>query len=91
MRTLAGTLYDIRGAYPALVLAGEGEVEGEVWRCPPEVILALDDYEGVPTGLYRRVRVEVQGVECWTYVAGRGLATYLTPDRVIPSGRWEPL
>jgi gamma-glutamylcyclotransferase (GGCT)/AIG2-like uncharacterized protein YtfP len=87
--TLAGTLYDVRGAYPALVLAGEGKVEGELWRCPAELLPALDEYEGVPGGLYRRVRVEVEGVECWTYVAGLGLAAHLTPDRVIRSGRWE--
>jgi gamma-glutamylcyclotransferase (GGCT)/AIG2-like uncharacterized protein YtfP len=86
-RTLPGTLYDL-GAYPALVLEGEGRVEGEVWRCPGELLHALDEYEGVPRGLYRRVPVEVEGVECWTYVAGPGLARILTPEWIIPSGRW---
>ena len=87
--TVEGALYDM-GAYPALVLGGEGRVEGEVWRCPAAVLSRLDEYEGVPEGLYHRVRVDAGGVECWTYVAGPALASRLTPERRIPAGRWPP-
>jgi gamma-glutamylcyclotransferase (GGCT)/AIG2-like uncharacterized protein YtfP len=85
--TVAGTLYDL-GAYPALVLDGEGRVEGEVWRCPAKALARLDEYEGVPEGLYRRVAVQVGGADCWTYVAGPALRSRLTPERRIRSGRW---
>jgi gamma-glutamylcyclotransferase (GGCT)/AIG2-like uncharacterized protein YtfP len=86
---VAGTLYDL-GAYPALVLDGRGPVEGEVWRCPADVLDRLDEYEGVPGGLYLRVRVVVEGTECWTYVGGPLLGPRLTPERRIQSGRWPP-
>lgn len=86
---VAGTLYDL-GDYPALVLDGRGLVEGEVWRCPADALGRLDEYEGLPSGLYARVRVAVDGTECWTYVAGPALAPRLTPERRIPSGRWPP-
>lgn len=87
--TVAGTLYDL-GEYPALVLDGGGIVEGEVWGCPTDVLDRLDEYEGVPGGLYLRVPVAVEGTECWTYVAGPLLRSMLTPERRIPSGRWPP-
>lgn len=88
--TVPGALYDVNGAYPALVLEGEGRVEGEVWRCPEAVLRELDAYEGVGEGLYRRVRVEVDGLSCWTYVAGPALEAALTPERRIAAGRWTP-
>jgi len=88
--TVQGSLYDIDGEYPALVLAGKGRVEGEIWRCPPEVLARLDEYEGVSEGLFRRVATEAGGLACWVYVAGPKLARRLTPRRRIPSGRWPP-
>lgn len=90
VRRARGTLYGVRGAYPALVLAGEGTVEGEVWRCPAAVLERLDEYEGVAEGLFRRVPLEVEGVECQAYVAGPALAAHLNPEGVVPSGRWGP-
>jgi hypothetical protein len=65
---VAGTLYDL-GAYPALVLDGQGTSKA---RCGAAGGGAdrLDEYEGVPDGLYLRVRVVVEGTECWTYAAG---------------------
>ncbi|HEX7117228.1 MAG TPA: gamma-glutamylcyclotransferase family protein [Longimicrobiales bacterium] len=86
--TVAGTLYDIDGAYPALVLAGTGRVEGEVWRCPASTLPRLDAYEGIAEGLFRRVGVRVGDRACWTYVAGPKLARRLTADRRIVDGRW---
>lgn len=90
VRRMEGVLYDVRGTYPALVPGEGGEVEGEIWRCPAGALARLDEYEGVAEGLFRRVRVEVDGAACWTYVAGPRLLPTLTPDRRIPSGRWPP-
>lgn len=88
VRRVRGSLYDVNGAYPALVLEDAGEVEGEVWRCSGALLAELDQYEGVGQGLYHRVRVEVEGTPCWTYVAGPGLESVLTPERRIAAGVW---
>jgi len=87
--TINGTLFDIDGEYPALVLAGPGRVEGEVWRCPTAALARFDRYEGVADGLFRRVGVRAGEWACWTYVAGPTLAPRLTPDRRLEGGRWE--
>lgn len=86
--TVGGVLYDMDGEYRALVLYGNTPVQGEVWRCPAELLTSLDEYERVDEGLFRRVGVEVrlengttQG--CWTYVAGPRLSRKLTPARRI--------
>jgi gamma-glutamylcyclotransferase (GGCT)/AIG2-like uncharacterized protein YtfP len=87
-----GILYDIDGRFPALVLYGPAPVHGEVWRCPADLLLTLDEYEGVGQGLFRRLAVEVERgadrVPCWTYVAGPALSRQLAASRRIPSGRW---
>ncbi|MGQ0563059.1 MAG: gamma-glutamylcyclotransferase family protein [Gemmatimonadota bacterium] len=77
--TVGGVLYDIDGEYPALVLYGSRPVAGDIWRCPNELLGSLDAYEGVNDGLFRRVGVAVDGIACWTYVAGPALAHQLTP------------
>lgn len=87
---VAGTLYDIRGEHPALILYGDTRVSGEVWECPVSVLPALDRYEDVATGLTRRVGVSVNGIGCWVYVAGPRLARELTLSRRIASGVWLP-
>lgn len=86
--TVRGTLFDIDGRFPALMLYGSHTVHGEIWRCPPDRLLELDAYEAVAEGLFRRVGVEVDGVGCWTYVAGPGLAARLRPEHCITRGRW---
>lgn len=86
--SVAGTLYDVGGRHPALMLYGRDRVQGEVWWCPLDFLQRLDEYEGVERGLFRRVGVRVEQVACWTYVAGPALARELTPDRRIPSGDW---
>jgi gamma-glutamylcyclotransferase (GGCT)/AIG2-like uncharacterized protein YtfP len=86
--TVRGTLYDIDGAYPALVLAGTDEVHGEIWRCSPQRLFELDNYESLGEGLFRRTAVRVGDIACWTYVAGPALAPRLTPDRRLPQGEW---
>jgi gamma-glutamylcyclotransferase (GGCT)/AIG2-like uncharacterized protein YtfP len=84
-----GTLYDL-GDYPALLLSGEDEVRGEVWRCPYEVLASLDEYEGVPEGLFRRAAVRVDDRPCWVYVAGPRLGPKLIPDHRVREGEWRP-
>ena len=87
---VTGTLYDIRGEYPALMLYGDTRIPGEIWRCPAPLLARLDAYEDVAAGLFRRVGVEVGGRACWTYVAGPRLAHELTPASRLPSGVWQP-
>jgi gamma-glutamylcyclotransferase (GGCT)/AIG2-like uncharacterized protein YtfP len=86
--TVGGVLYDMDGDFPALVLYGTSPVQGEVWRCPAELLASLDEYERVDEGLFRRVGVEVRLEDgaiqgCWTYVAGPRLSRKLTPARRI--------
>ena len=85
--SVEGSLYDL-GEYPALVLDRGGIVIGELWRCPAETLDRLDSYEGVPTGLFRRVRTMAGDVECWTYVAGPALEGRLLAGARIPNGSW---
>lgn len=85
--SVPGTLYDA-GTYPALLLGGQGRVEGEVWRCPVSMLRVLDRYEGIAEGLFRRVAVEAAGRVCWAYVAGPKLGPRLRTDAIIESGSW---
>ena len=79
-----GTLYDIDGEYPALMLYGDMPVEGEIWHVPSAAMLArVDEYEGVAQGLFRRKAITVAGHACWVYVAGHALAPRLTAERRI--------
>lgn len=88
--TVAGTLYDIDGDFPALMLYGTTPVEGTVWHVPNAATLEqLDEYEGVGRDLYRRVAVEAAGLPCWVYVAGPALARRLTPERRLAHGVWS--
>lgn len=86
---VAGTLYDVDGEFPALMLAGAGQVRGEIWRCPAQRIHEIDRYEAVESGLFRRVGLQVDGVACWLYVAGPALAPRLARCRRVPSGSWR--
>lgn len=84
-----GTLYDIDGRFPALLLYGKSCVRGEIWRCPVELLPSLDEFEGVGIGLFRRVGVRAANLACWTYVAGPALARELTTARRLESGEWR--
>ena len=93
--TIGGTLYDIEGRFPALIRYGADPVRGEIWRCPADLLLALDDYEGVASGLFRRVAMEIEAadgglVPCWLYTAGPALSRHLTPSNRVASGTWQP-
>jgi gamma-glutamylcyclotransferase (GGCT)/AIG2-like uncharacterized protein YtfP len=86
--TVNGILYDIRGEFRALILYGESPIEGDVWRCPASMLASLDEYEGVATGLFRRVGHEARTtagdrVPCWIYVAGPALRRNLVPESRI--------
>jgi len=88
---VGGSLYDIDGRYPALLLYGDGAVHGEVWRCPARLLRELDEHEGVADGLFRRVALQVDGRACWTYVAGPRLARQVVAKHRIASGDWTRL
>lgn len=96
--TVHGTLYDIDGNFPAIVLYGDTPVTGTLWRCPVERLRDIDAYKGVAKGLFRRVGTSALVAEngantqqpCWIYVAGPSLANKLTPDARASSGQWKP-
>ncbi|HEX6309292.1 MAG TPA: gamma-glutamylcyclotransferase family protein [Longimicrobiales bacterium] len=93
--SVQGTLYDIDGRFTALLPYGSDVVEGEVWRCPAELLPVLDEYEGTRAGVFRRIGAEVatrggDRFPCWLYAAGPALSRWLTPDhriRPVPSVR----
>ena len=90
---MTGTLYDIEGRFPALLRYGGDIVHGELWRCPADLLPALDGYEGVEEGLFRRIGEEAvlpdgERVACWVYTAGPALSRKLTPEMRVLSGRW---
>jgi gamma-glutamylcyclotransferase (GGCT)/AIG2-like uncharacterized protein YtfP len=92
--TVHGTLYDVDGRFPALLRYGTDTVQGEIWRCPSELLLTLDSYEGISEGLFRRIADDVTTpsgdvVPCWLYAAGPALSRKLTPDRRISGGVWH--
>jgi gamma-glutamylcyclotransferase (GGCT)/AIG2-like uncharacterized protein YtfP len=84
---VGGILYDIDGEHPALVVYGTTQVSGEVWNCSADLLLRLDEFEGLSTGLFRRIGVTVDTrngpLPCWTYVAGPSLSHKLIPGRRI--------
>lgn len=86
--SVQGTLYNT-GRYPALLLSGDDRVQGEVWRCPAELLAVFDRYEGTADGLFRRAAVRVGEHACWVYVAGPALGPRLTPDARVTTGSWR--
>jgi gamma-glutamylcyclotransferase (GGCT)/AIG2-like uncharacterized protein YtfP len=52
-------LYGVTPDYPGVVPEPGGVVMGEVWDFPELALQALDYYEGVGAGLYRREEAEV--------------------------------
>lgn len=85
---IRGTLFDV-GDYPALLLSGDHEVRGEIWRCPADLLPVLDQYEGTDDGLFRRVAIEVDGTACWVYVAGPRLGPRLTQESRVTGDEWR--
>jgi len=59
--TLRGWRFFISGdGYASIARAGGQAVEGVLWRLTPRDLAALDAYEDVAGGLYRRARIAVQ-------------------------------
>jgi gamma-glutamylcyclotransferase (GGCT)/AIG2-like uncharacterized protein YtfP len=70
---VSGLLYDTGCGWPAAVfdtVAG-AEVPGSVLTLRPESVAqaldTLDAVEGVRSGLFQRILVEVEGQSCWAY------------------------
>jgi gamma-glutamylcyclotransferase (GGCT)/AIG2-like uncharacterized protein YtfP len=80
------------GPYPC-VTRGEGTVFGEVWLVSSSAWPELDEFEGVPDGLYRREHVVTTcGLATQVYVWAAGYYPPLTPTafgKLIPSGVWK--
>jgi gamma-glutamylaminecyclotransferase len=52
-------LFDL-GPFPGLVDAAGGvSVRGELWEVTPECLAALDQFEGIDVGLFRRGEIEL--------------------------------
>lgn len=70
---VSGLLYDTGHGWPAAVFdtAAGAEVPGSVLTLRPEsaaqALDTLDAVEGVRSGLFHRILVEVEGQSCWTY------------------------
>lgn len=92
--TVRGTLVKIDW-YPGLVLGGESKVLGEIYQVTPEVLAALDEFEGVGVaeerdGEYRRTTAEVtlsdgSTTECLIYEWLKGIDDY----EVVENGDWS--
>lgn len=63
--SVAGQLYKV-GWYPGLVLGGAGRVMGELFRVSPELLAALDFYEGEE---YERILYSVMAANSRTMEA----------------------
>ena len=85
--TVRGTLFDVDGVGPALMLAGSSQVPGEVMRADTASLERLDARARVREGLFRRVGVQVGETPCWTWVAGPALAPRLAPERRVLADR----
>jgi gamma-glutamylaminecyclotransferase len=79
-RTTPGfALFDFRG-FPAIAPAGDDRegVSGEVWEVEETGLQRLDEFEGVPEGLYRRAPISLQpplaGLAVETYFPGQDVA-----------------
>lgn len=63
-----------RCGWGTIVPCPDGVVYGLLWRLTAADVASLDDYEGLPEGLYRRGQIEVfapegRPVKAWAYFA----------------------
>ena len=69
----SGRLFDTGYGWPAAVFAPgvDDRVPGVVITLAPDsvddALAVLDEVEGVDSGLFRRVLIDVDGRPCWTY------------------------
>jgi gamma-glutamylcyclotransferase (GGCT)/AIG2-like uncharacterized protein YtfP len=83
---IQGNLYDL-GPYPAAtnIDHSSNEIEGEVIEVPENYLKSLDIYEGVSSGLYKRIRTRTLGGEdVWVYEFARPL-----PPGLKLISRWD--
>ncbi|KKL59544.1 hypothetical protein LCGC14_2214290 [marine sediment metagenome] len=98
--TIQGALVDL-GAFPAayppeFCLECIGDIKGELYRVPENILRLLDRYEGADFhgGLYRRERVVVQASThnahwedtVWVYFFNEGIATR---EGRVKDGDWR--
>jgi gamma-glutamylcyclotransferase (GGCT)/AIG2-like uncharacterized protein YtfP len=87
--TTAGQLFDTGFDYPAAVFSGDGTIVGHTFvltdATVDEVLVVLDEVEGVVEGEYRRVAIRTgSGVAAWAYECGDPQLNVVP----IPSGDW---
>jgi gamma-glutamylcyclotransferase (GGCT)/AIG2-like uncharacterized protein YtfP len=58
-----------RKGYATIVPAPSGRVMGVLWSLTPHCERALDDFEEIDSGLFRRDTIEVEGEPTLVYVA----------------------
>jgi hypothetical protein len=78
---VAGTLFDVHGVGPALILSGQNRVLGSIRRIRADALWQMDRAARVAERLYRRVGLDVGNVPCWIWVAGPELAQRLATAR----------
>lgn len=78
--SVQGTLFEIEGVGPALLLSGYDQVPGEIRRVAAAALEELDARARVREGVHRRVGVRVGPTPCWTWVAGPAIASRLVLD-----------
>jgi gamma-glutamylcyclotransferase (GGCT)/AIG2-like uncharacterized protein YtfP len=86
---VGGTVYDIDGEFPALMLYGETEVRGDVLQCNVDSMPRVDLLDCITSGTLRRVATTAiskdgSHLPCWILVAGPAIAHKLTPQSRIP-------
>lgn len=89
--TVRGQLFVMPAGYPAVSLAGNDVVHGElVFGVDEGILSVLDLYEGTNEGLYRRVEVT-----CTSGLRAVRAVAYVMDDpkriggRYLPKGRWR--
>lgn len=85
--TLEGAcLFDL-GPFP-MAIAGEGQIQGELYALPSEGLTALDAFEGVPRLYERQRRPLSDGRQVWVYL---GRPRQVRHVRLLPGGLWPAL
>lgn len=72
-------LYDL-GPFPGMVKAPRGkgnQINGELFKITPSILVGLDTLESVDSGLYVRTRVKLLNTQepVWTYLYNRDVST----------------
>lgn len=85
--TLEGAcLFDL-GPFP-MAIAGEGQIQGELYALPSKALAAIDAFEGVPRLYERHRRPLSDGRQAWVYL-GRPRQVRHVP--FLPGGEWPAL